>query len=97
MNYYPIDNQILIQSLVDAKDNTVINGKYLDFDAVNPMKTLVDIIAMKPEIDYDSCSDLLFDLLDSFLTHLKEKFSDEEVKNIVMFNKKILLTRCMSK
>lgn len=88
MNYYPIDNQILIQSLVDAKDNTVINGKYLDFDAVNPMKTLVDIIAMKPEIDYDSCSDLLFDLLDSFLTHLKEKFSDEEVKNIVMFNKK---------
>ena len=88
MNYYPIDNQILIQSLVDAKDNTVINGKYLDFDAVNPMKTLVDIIAMKPEIDYDSCSDLLFDLLDSFLTHLKKKFSDEEVKNIVMFNKK---------
>lgn len=88
MNYYPIDNQILIQSLVDAKDNTVINGKYLDFDAVNPMKTLVDIIAMKPEIDYDSCSDLLFDLLDFFLTHLKEKFSDEEVKNIVMFNKK---------
>ncbi len=88
MNYYPIDNQILIQSLIDAKDNTVINGKYLDFDAVNPMKTLVDIIAMKPEIDYDSCSDLLFDLLDSFLTHLKEKFSDEEVKNIVMFNKK---------
>lgn len=88
MNYYSIDNQILIQSLVDAKDNTVINGKYLDFDAVNPMKTLVDIIAMKPEIDYDSCSDLLFDLLDSFLTHLKEKFSDEEVKNIVMFNKK---------
>lgn len=88
MNYYPIDNQILIQSLVDAKDNTVINGKYLDFDAVNPMKTLVDIIAMKPEIDYDSCSDLLFDLLDSFLTHLNEKFSDEEVKNIVMFNKK---------
>lgn len=88
MNYYPIDNQILIQSLVDAKDNTVINGKYLDFDAINPMKTLVDIIAMKPEIDYDSCSDLLFDLLDSFLTHLKKKFSDEEVKNIVMFNKK---------
>lgn len=88
MSYYPIDNQILIQSLVDAKDNTVINGKYLDFDAINPMKTLVDIIAMKPEIDYDSCSDLLFDLLDSFLTHLKEKFSDEEVKNIVMFNKK---------
>lgn len=88
MNYYPIDNQILIQSLVDAKDNTVINGKYLDFDAVNPMKTLVDIIEMKPEIDYDSCSDLLFDLIDSFLTHFKEKFSDEEVKNIVMFNKK---------
>lgn len=88
MNYYPIDNQILIQSLVDAKDNTVINGQYLDFDAVNPMKTLVDIIAMKPEIDYDSCSDLLFDLIDSFLTHFKEKFSDEEVKNIVMFNKK---------
>lgn len=88
MNYYPIDNQILIQSLVDAKDNTVINGQYLDFDAVNPMKTLVDIIAMKPEIDYDSCSDLLFDLIDSFLTHFKEKFSNEEVKNIVMFNKK---------
>lgn len=88
MNYYPIDNQILIQSLIDSKDNTVINGKYLDFDAVNPMKTLVDILALKPEIDYDACSDLLFDLLSSFINHLKVKFSDDEVKNIVMFNKK---------
>lgn len=88
MNYYPIDNQILIQSLIDSKDNTVINGKYLDFDAVNPMKTLVDILALKPEIDYDACSDLLFDLLSSYINHLKVKFSDDEVKNIVMFNKK---------
>lgn len=88
MNYYPIDNQILIQSLVDSKDSTVINGKYIDFDAINPMKTLVDILAMKPEIDYDACSDLLFDLLDSFLKHLAEKFSVDEIKNIVMFNKK---------
>lgn len=88
MNYYPIDNQILIQSLIDSKDSTVISGKYLDFDAVNPMKTLVDIIAMKPEVDYDACSDLLFDLLNSFLDHLRVKFSEDEVKNIVMFNKK---------
>ena len=88
MNYYPIDNEILIQSLVDSQDNTVIEGKYLDFNAVNPMKTLVDIIAMKPEVDYDACSDLLFNLLDSFLKHLAEKFTTEEIKNIVMFNKK---------
>lgn len=88
MNYYPIDNQILIQSLVDSRDNTVISGKYLDFDAINPMKTLVDIIAMKPEVDYDACSDLLFDLLSTFLNHLRVKFSEDEVKNIVMFNKK---------
>lgn len=88
MNYYPIDNQILIQSLIDSKDNTVISGKYLDFDALNPMKTLVDIIAMKPEVDYDACSDLLFDLLSTFLDHLRVKFSEDEIKNIVMFNKK---------
>jgi len=87
-NYYPVSNEVLYQSLVDTKDTSVMSGKVLDFNALNPMKELVFEIMNKPEIDYDECSDLLYDLFKSVINKLEEKFTAEEVRNIVMFNKK---------
>lgn len=87
-NYYPIDNEILLQSLIDNNDNTVIEGKTLDFNALNPMKVLAEVICSKPEVDYDACSDLLYDLLSSLMDYFAERFTKEEIKNIIMFNKK---------
>ncbi len=87
-NYYPISNEILLQNLVDTKDTTVIEGKGLDFNALNPMRTLVDEIVKKPEVDYDECSDLLYNLLKSLFDYLGTKFTQDQIKNIVMFNKK---------
>lgn len=87
-NYFPIDNEILMQNLVDINDTNVIKGKYIDFDAVEPMKVLVNEIRMKPSVDYDECCDLLYDLLKEFIEHLALKFTTDEIKNIVMFNKK---------
>ncbi len=87
-NYYPISNEILLQNLVNSNDSSVVAGKGLDFNALNPMRVIVDEISKKPEIDYDECSDLLYDLLTSLFNHLAWKFTSDEIKNIVMFNKK---------
>ena len=87
MSYVPVDNAILMQSLIDNKESIVFHGDYLDFNAINPMRTIVDLLAKKPEIDYDSCCDLLYDLIDSFLKYYGERYEENEVKNIVMYNK----------
>lgn len=87
-NYYPISNEILYQSMIDSKETSVVSGKLLDFNALNPMKTIVEELLKKPEIDYDECCDLLYSLIKSLLDCLATKFNADEIKNIVMFNKK---------
>ena len=92
-NYYPVPNDVLYQSLIDSRDSSVVAGKGLDFNALNPMKTLVDEIKDKPEVDYDECSDLLYDLIKSVIESFSLKFTTDEIKNIVMFNKKSIANK----
>lgn len=87
-NYYPIPNDILLKNLVDSGEVEVVKGKGLDFNALNPMRVIVDEISKRPEIDYDACCDLLYDLLTTLFDNLGKKFSSDEIKNIVMFNKR---------
>ena len=87
-NYYPVANDILYKSLVDSNTVEVVEGKGLDFNALNPMRTLVEELTEFPEVDYDEYSDLIFDLFDALFKHLGKKFTEDEIKNIVMFNKK---------
>ena len=81
-------NDILYKSLVDSNTVEVVEGKGLDFNALNPMRTLVEELTEFPEVDYDEYSDLIFDLFDALFKHLGKKFTEDEIKNIVMFNKK---------
>ena len=87
-SYYPIPNDILLKNLVAAGDVEVVKGKGLDFDALNPMRVLVDEISKRPEVDYDACSDLLYDLISSLFDYFSKKFTSDEIKNIVMCNKR---------
>lgn len=87
-SYYPIPNDILLKNLVAAGDVEVVKGKGLDFDALNPMRVLVDEISNRPEVDYDACSDLLYDLISSLFDYFSKKFTSDEIKNIVMCNKR---------
>ncbi len=87
-SYYPIPNDILIKNLVDAGEVEIVKGKGLDFDALNPMRVIVDEISKRPEVDYDACCDLLYDLITTLFNYFAKKFTSDEIKNIVMCNKR---------
>ena len=87
-NQKPIDNKILLQNLIDASEVEIINGGYINFDAVTPEKTILDELRNKSEIDYEKTSDLLFKLITQLITKFKNEFNDEQVKNIVMMYKR---------
>lgn len=86
--YYPIPNDILLKNLVDSGDVEVVKGKGLDFNALNPMKVIVEEISKRPEVDYDACCDLLYDLITTLFDSFAKKFTSDEIKNIVMCNKR---------
>lgn len=86
-NQKPTDNEILIRNLIDASDQQILNGGYINFDAVNPNKTLVDELRKKAEINYEENSELLFKLINSLTTYLSDKYGIEAMKNVVMMYK----------
>ena len=86
--YFPIPNDILLKNLVESGDVEVVKGKGLDFNALNPMKTIVEEISKRPEVDYDACCDLLYDLITTLFDAFAKKFTSDEIKNIVMCNKR---------
>lgn len=92
-SYYPIPNDILLKSLVDSGEVEVVKGKGLDFNALNPMRVIVDEISKRPEVDYDACCDLLYDLITTLFDYFSQKFTSDEIKNIVMFNKRSISDR----
>ena len=86
--YFPIPNDILLKNLVESGDVEVVKGKGLDFNALNPMKTIVEEISKRPEVDYDACCGLLYDLITTLFDAFAKKFTSDEIKNIVMCNKR---------
>lgn len=86
--YFPIPNDILLKNLVESGDVEVVKGEGLDFNALNPMKTIVEEISKRPEVDYDACCDLLYDLIITLFDAFAKKFTSDEIKNIVMCNKR---------
>ena len=88
-NHIPIENDLIIQNLKDMKDIEIINNenKYISFSDFNPRKELITELRKKPEIDYENYSELLFKLIDQVLNHYRNKYNENEVKNIIFMNK----------
>jgi type III restriction enzyme len=84
--YTPLSNQIQLQNLI-SQETEIIEGHGLNFQVLNPMTVIATELKTKPEIG-DECTDLLFDLITTFLAHLNKKYNSDDVRNIVMFNKK---------
>ncbi len=86
-NFVPQSNVIITQNLhtneieesgLKAKDSLVDTEENI----------LVSLLCDKPEIDYDECSDLLFKLVSQVLAHFHKKYNEQEVKNIILNQKK---------
>ena len=84
----PINNDILIRNLLDAYDEEKIDGGYINFDAINPAKVLLEQIRKKSEINYERDNELLYKLITSLINHYSQQFGDDGMKNIVMMYKK---------
>ena len=83
----PVDNALLVKNLKDqSEESLVLDGGRVDFDGYNPVKRLVEILREKPEIDYSKHGQVLGALLVRLCDHLRGKFGEEGLRNIVMMN-----------
>lgn len=87
-NHVPTKNSIIIQNLEDLSDRKFINGEFINFEAYNPGHEILKLLRMKPEVDYESNSELIQKLIVSVLTLYKSKYGEEGMKNVVMMNKR---------
>lgn len=86
----PIDNEILMRSLIDGSDEKYIDGGFINFDAANPNKMIVEELRNKSEIDYEKNNELLFKLISQVTKSFEEKYGMDGMKNIVMMYKREL-------
>ncbi len=86
-NFVPQSNVIVSQNL-QTNEIEECGLKTKDSLADTEENILVDLLRDKPEIDYDECSDLLFKLVNQVLAHFHKKYNEQEVKNIVLNQKK---------
>ena len=95
-NQKPIDNKLLLQNLIDASEVEVMDGGYINFDAISPEKTILEELRNKSEIDYEKTSELLHKLINQVVNKFKNEFDNDKVKNIVMMYKKELANEIYS-
>ncbi len=86
--HVPIQNELLLQNLEDMQDRQRIRGDAIDFDGYNPKKIILEQLRIKPEIDYEKCSALLFKLITQLCDHYEGQFGINGMQNIVMMYKR---------
>lgn len=86
--HVPIRNELLIQNLEDMQDRMRIQGDAIDFDGFNPKKVILQQLRVKPEIDYEKCSALLFKLISQVCDHYENQHGVNGMQNIVMMYKR---------
>lgn len=81
----PVSNELISQSLTDLAERREIRGaEKLNFEALNPAKVLLNLLIQKPEIDYESCSELVRKLIKQVVAHYMSKYNESDTKNIIM-------------
>lgn len=86
--HVPINNELLIQNLEDMQDRQRIKGNVIDFEGYNPKKVILEQLRLKPEIDYEKCSALLFKLITQLCDHYTKQYGDNGMHNIIMMYKR---------
>lgn len=86
-DFVPQSTKIITQNLqTNEIEESGLNAKDRLVDTEE--NVIVGLLCDKPEIDYDECSDLLFKLTNQVLSYLHKKYNNEQVKNIVLNQKK---------
>lgn len=91
--FAPIVNEVEYRNLTRNSEVVVEEGAVLDFKATNPLKVLSAALSKKNAIDYEADFDLICNLLTSLMAYFAEKYTEEQVKNIVMCYKNEIADR----
>lgn len=86
--HVPIKNELLVQNLEDMADRQRIKGDAIDFEGYNPKKVILEQLRQKPEIDYEKCSKLLFELITQVCDHYTSRYGINGMQNIIMMYKR---------
>lgn len=89
MSYSPIANDILVKNLLNSQDEAeIIKGSVIDYESVRPETVLVNEIRSIGEIDYEKCPELIQKIVMQFLDFYRQRYSEKEVRNIVLMYRK---------
>lgn len=84
INFRPLSESMIIQHLDDGEKFEIkFNNEQSIFS--NPKELLIEKIMMSPSIDYEKCCDIINSKVDEYLKLLSEKYSVDEMINI-LFN-----------
>ena len=83
----PLSDDIVIMTLQDGKIQVITpeGGKYIWDNLAN---IIVNELINYPEVDYDSCSELLFKLVAQAIEKFNSYLTEEEVRNVVQGHKR---------
>jgi len=97
MVYVPIAQDVIIKSMLDSRDKEiVIKGDAISLDTYNPGKRLIEGIRGISDINYEKCSTIIIKIVKQFLAHYREKYNEEEVKNIIWGNYRDIISKFKS-
>lgn len=88
MNYTPVSQEILHQNMLNPNDIVIEKTYHVNFQSMSPAKIIVVMLRSKSTIDYERDSTIMAKLIGEFIAHLKEKYNDDDIGNIVYANKR---------
>lgn len=85
MKYVPLKNDIIYKNLIDYNEQSIKRvDDGFEIESFKPEKKLVDHIRDISEIDYEKCSTIIQKIVMQFLNHYRDKYDEDEVRNIVL-------------
>lgn len=85
--FVPVSTDLIRANILDPRDRYFESTYEIDFSSVNPARVIITILRDKAEIDYDSCVELVVKLITTYFDSLKERYTDNQIRNIVDSNK----------
>ena len=86
LNYQPISDEILRETLRNQDADTIINKETMVRDKLDNI--IVNELINIHEVDYNSCARLLFKLARQVLSKFDTYLSDDDIKNVVQYRKR---------
>ena len=85
--HVPTESSIILQNLENLSDRKIISGNSINFEEYIPEREILAELRKKPEIDYESYSELIQKLINTVIHHYEFQYKTQGMKNIVMMNK----------